>query len=313
MQSSASSPQLETLITEQRTLLQSLATEVRSLQRQVKTLRSEVRQQPMLGFSNGRDYIIIERDKNILWHRFENDEPVPIKSKILKGYIKQVVFVDKEYPKLHVFIEGDREYVLVTGFETYFAREVLAAIGTMKPEDLAYPVIIKPDTGSDDSKSKHKPVFCNIIHRGRTVKPGNLRNQDVNQLLKRAEAVLQQVEGEATKDSDRLNPAWSNHQRQIESDRKSGSSNVAQFPSQPQQPVVQPELPQIPSIPAVEPASTVTQNAVDWVAVCQDLDITSKQLKDVASSLALPQGKLSRSQSAQLYQEVYRRYGEAIG
>ncbi|MEO0377841.1 MAG: hypothetical protein AAF329_25245, partial [Cyanobacteria bacterium P01_A01_bin.17] len=130
-------PQLETLITEQRSLLQALSQELRSLQQQVRTLQTEVRQQSTLGFSDGRDYIIIERDKNILWHRFENDEPVPIKSKILKGYIRRVAFIDKEYPKLHVFIEGDREYVLVTGFETYFARELLAAIGTLKSEDLA--------------------------------------------------------------------------------------------------------------------------------------------------------------------------------
>ncbi|MGB7415905.1 MAG: hypothetical protein WA902_17005 [Thermosynechococcaceae cyanobacterium] len=288
-------PQLEILLTEQRSQLQSLSQEVRSLQQQLSTLQTAVRQQPTLGFSDGRDYIIIERDKNILWHRFENDEPVPIKSKILKGYIKHVAFVDKEYPKLHVFIEGDREYVLVTGFETYFARELLAAIGTLKPGDLAYPVIIKPDTGSDDSKSKHRPVFCNVIHRGRTVKPGALRDQDIHQLLKRAEAILKQsAEPEL---SDLIS-----------------KNNVTQFPT-PQNQTPTPELPQMPSAAPVVPASAkpATQSAVDWVKVCQDLNITKQQLMAVARSLKLPHGKLDRAQSAQLYQTVYERYGEAAG
>lgn len=287
-------PQLETLITEQRSLLQSLSQEVHSLQQQLHKLQIAVRQQSTLGFSDGRDYIIIERDKNLLWHRFENDEPVPIKSKILKGYIKRVAFIDKEYPKLHVFIEGDREYVLVTGFETYFARELLAAIATMKPEDLAYPVIIKPDTGNDDSKSKHKPIFCNVIHRGRTIKPGALRDQDIEQLLKRAEAVLKQ--------SDTV----------MVGDRP--QSSVTSLPA-PSQPTAPPELPQMRAmpVPPTPVAPTVAQSAVDWIKVCRDLNISKQQLIAVARSLKLPHGKLDRAQSAQLYQAVYERYGEAAG
>ncbi|PZD71914.1 hypothetical protein C1752_04344 [Acaryochloris thomasi RCC1774] len=290
-------PQLEALITEQRSLLQALGQELRSLQQQVCTLQTEVRQQPTLGFSNGRDYIIIERDKNILWHRFDNDEPLPIKSKILKGYIRRVAFVDKEYPKLHVFIEGDREYVLVTGFETYFARELLAAIGTLKSEDLAHPVIIKPDTGSDDSKSKHKPVFCNVIHRGRTIKPGTLRDQDIHQLLKRAEAVLKGDIATVKQG----HPATS-------------QGNVTQFPaSQPS--AVLPKLPQMPSkaVKPAQPAATQAQNPVDWIKVCRDLNISKQQLMAVARSLKLPHGKLDRAQSARLYQAVYEQYGEAAG
>jgi hypothetical protein len=287
-------PQLETLITEQRSLLQSLSQEVHSLQQQLHKLQIAVRQQSTLGFSDGRDYIIIERDKNLLWHRFENDEPVPIKSKILKGYIKRVAFIDKEYPKLHVFIEGDREYVLVTGFETYFARELLAAIATMKPEDLAYPVIIKPDTGNDDSKSKHKPIFCNVIHRGRTIKPGALRDQDIEQLLKRAEAVLKQSDTVTAGDRPQ--------------------SSVTSLPA-PSQPTAPPELPQMRAMPMVSTPvpPTVTQSAVDWIKVCRDLNISKQQLIAVARSLKLPHGKLDRAQSAQLYQAVYERYGEAAG
>lgn len=184
---------LATSIAEQRSLIQQLTQEVQTLKQEVATLQTAVRQQPTLGLNDGRDYIVIERDKSSLWHRFENDEPVPIKAKVLKGYLKQVAFVDKEYPKLHVFIEGDREYVLVTGFETHFSRELLAAIATLTPTDLNFPVIIKPDIGSEEgeSKSKHKPVFCNVISQGRTVKPGSLRNLDIHALFQRAEAVLQ--------------------------------------------------------------------------------------------------------------------------
>jgi hypothetical protein len=184
---------LETLIAEQQSLLQSLSGQVQSLRQEVAHLRSAIAHQPTLGFSDGRDYISIERDKNILWHRFENDEPVPVKSKLLKGYLTRIAYIEKEYPKLHVFIRGDREYVLVSGIETHFSRELLAAISTLKPEDLQYPLIIKPDTGTEEgeSKSKHKPVFCNLFNQGRLVKPGGVRNLEPLELFRRAEAVLQ--------------------------------------------------------------------------------------------------------------------------
>lgn len=303
--------ELESLMADQRSLLQALTAEVRSLQKQITLLKSEVRQQPMLGFSDGRDYIIIERDKNILWHRFEGEEPIPIKSKILKGYLKRVIYIDKEYPKLHVFIEGDREYVLVTGFETHFARELLAAIVTMKLEDLNYPVIIKPDTGNDDSKSKHKPVFCNVIHRGKTVKPGALRNQDIHQLFKQAEAILQYP---LVRSSVQPEPLDSDRQNGVGSAGPSQYGKVAQFP-QPQssRSAPTPELPNLPPTPLQRAADPVQQSAVDWVAVCQDLHISSKQLKEVARRLQLPHGKLTQAQSAQLYQTVYQQYGEAAG
>jgi hypothetical protein len=271
---------LETLVADQRSLLQSLSQDLHSLQQQVATLSAEVRQQSTLGFGNGRDYIIIERDKNILWHRFENDEPVPIKAKVLKGYIKQVVYVDKEYPKLHVFIEGDREYVLVTGFETHFSRELLAAIATLTPEALTHPVIIKPDVG--EGESKHKPVFCNVIHQGRTIKPGTLRNMDIQQLFQRAEAVLRGDAPEAIKAP--------RESREPITDRQPISSGQPYGQASPA------------AIMQLAPA------AVDWKKVCHDLHITPQDLKAVAWSLNLPEGKLTRSQTGQLYQAVYQRY-----
>lgn len=259
-------PTLETL-----NLVQSLHQEIKTLKQELSVLRSQLGQQLTLGFNNGRNYIIIERDKGFLWHRFEDDQPVPIKEKLLKGYIKRVAFIDKEYPKLHVFIQGDREYVLVTGFETHFSRELMAAIASLRPEDLMYPVIIKPDTGSEEgeSKSKHKPVFCNVIHRGHTVKPGSLRNMDIQQLFQRAEAVLK---------GDRV-------------------TQSTQLPSRVQQ---------------TKPAAQIPQ-FVDWPGVCQDLGISSGQLKAVAKELGLPHGKLSRSQAGQLYQAVYGRFGRVAG
>jgi hypothetical protein len=246
---------LETLVAEQAVLLRQLTQEVQGLQQAVTNLQTTVRQQSTLGFSNGRDYTIIERDRNTLWHRFEDDEPVPIKFKILKGYLKQVAFVDKEYPKLHVFLEGDREYVLVTGFETHFSREILAAISSLTPADLAYPLTIKPDIGSGEgeAKGKHKPVFCNVIHKGRTIKHGSLRNLGIQELFQRAEAVIQ------------------------------GQS--------------------------ASPATLPPPAPIDWSQVCRDLNISADQLKALAQTLNLPMGKLTPSQSEQLYQAVYQRHG----
>ena len=175
--------------------LTELLAEIQMLRQEVAVLRSEVLQQPTLGLNNGREYIIIERDKAALWHRFENDQPVPIHFQVLKGYLKDIAYVEKEFPKLHIFIAADKEYVLVTGFETHFSREILAAIASLSPEDLTDPVLIKPDMGRDSSESRrHKPVFCNVIHRGRVVKPAALRDLDIQQLFQRACAVLGKVD-----------------------------------------------------------------------------------------------------------------------
>ena len=180
---------------ENQELMTELVTEIQALRQEVTALRAEVRQQSTLGFSDGREYIIIERDKTALWHRFEDDRPVPILFQVLKGYLRDIAHVEKEYPKLHVFIEADRDYVLVTGFETHFSREILAAIAALSPEALTEPVIIKPDTGSETGESKrHKPVFCNMIQQGRVVRPGPLRDLEIQQLFQRACLVLGKVD-----------------------------------------------------------------------------------------------------------------------
>ncbi len=270
-----SAPHLTVLLQQQQELLQALQAEVKVLKLDIQQLRSDLRQQQSLGFSNGREYIIVERDKTTLWHRFEDDQPVPIKDAVLKGYLTRVAFVDKEYPKLHVYIEGDREYVLVTGFETHFAREILAAIASLRPEDLAFPVIIKPDTGSEEgeSKSKHRPVFCNVIHQGRLVKPGTLRQMDIQQLFQLAQSKLQ---GQ-TPFSDLAEPTET-------------TTATAAVP------------------PASEPTPSIP-TGIDWERVCRELNITPTDLKQVAQRLKLPMGKLTRSQSEQLHEAVYRQFG----
>ncbi len=268
-----SAPHLTVLLQQQQELLQALQAEVKILKLDIQQLRSDLRQQQSLGFSNGREYIIIERDKTTLWHRFEDDQPVPIKDAVLKGYLTRVAFVDKEYPKLHIYIEGDREYVLVTGFETHFAREILAAIATLRPADLTFPVIIKPDTGSEESepKSKHRPVFCNVIHQGRLVKPGTFRQMDIQQLFQLAQSKLQ---GQ-TQSSDLAEP----------------TATAAAVP---------PESAATPPAPA----------SIDWEHVCRELNITPADLKQVAQRLKLPMGKLTRSQSEQLHEAVYRQFSQ---
>ncbi len=256
---------LETL-TAQVTALQ---TQTNTLADQLRSLSKDVRVQPMLGLSDGRMYIFIERDKGVLWHTFEDEEPVPIHSKVLRGYVAQVFKKEGDYAKLHVHINGDREYVIVTGFETYFGRELLAGICTLTEQQLQRPVVIKPDTGKDEGKSKHKPVFCNLISDGRLVKPGTRRNMDINVLFQQAQEALGQ------------------------------------------KPTAAPAPARISVVPSpTKAAPSVAQESVNWQKVCADLNITTAQLLKVARQLKLPHGKLNRSQSAQLYQEIYQEYAQ---
>ncbi|MDZ8086393.1 MAG: hypothetical protein RMY16_12645 [Nostoc sp. DedQUE12b] len=63
----------------------------------------------------------------------------------LTGYLKELKFEKcerrgKEVYKLLITIQADRPYILESGYDTHFAKSVLAAIATLTPEQLYSPI-----------------------------------------------------------------------------------------------------------------------------------------------------------------------------
>ena len=104
-------------------------------------IKTRLQYQSRLGLSSGRKYIAIEADKKSMWH-YCDDDGTPIHESILTGYIKRLERKEGDNPKLHLFIEADYEYVLVSGFSTHFSRQAMAAIASMSHEQLTRPLLL---------------------------------------------------------------------------------------------------------------------------------------------------------------------------
>lgn len=272
---------------------------------ELREIKTRLKYQNRLGLSGGRKYIAIEADKKSLWH-YCDDDGTPVEATILTGYIKRIKRKEGDYPKLHIFIEADYDYVLVSGFSTHFSRQAMAAIASMSPQQLALPVIIKPDTGNDDGKTKgKKPVFCNIIQDGRTIRSGQFGTRDADELYQMAIAVLES--------GNTVNP--SKGMASKPKPRQVATQATAKIPP----PGLDDDasLPPIPPMKENEPVSAsgggavetgVQVQSVDWKAFCKQHDILPEVLKALAQELGLPMGKLNPRQSAYLYHQAYARF-----
>ena len=252
--------------------------ELQRVLEELKEIKTRLKYQNRLGLSGGRKYIAIEADKKSLWHYCDDDGTI-IDETILTGYI-------------------DYEYVLVSGFSTHFSRQAMAAIASMSSQQLALPVIIKPDTGNDDSKTKgKKPVFCNLIQDGRTIRSGQLGTRDAEELYQMAIAILSGVGGANQVSKSRNQPTRSPQ------------------PVRERPPALDDALPPIPPMQAIAPdfdegevSASMGQQSVDWKAFCKKHEILPGVLKALAQELGLPMGKLNPRQSALLYHQAYAKF-----
>jgi hypothetical protein len=275
--------------------------ELQQILEKLNSIETRLKYQSRLGLSGGRKYIAIEADKKSMWH-YCDDDGTPIEENVLTGYIKRIERKDGDNPKLHIFVEADYEYVLVSGFSTHFSRQAMAAIASMSSQQLSLPVIIKPDTGNDDAKTKgKKPVFCNIIQDGRTIRSGQLGTRDAEELYQMAIAVLSGVGNQSTPERkqrfDRVH---------VSDTLRSHSRDYVPANSKP--PGLDDEQP---PMKAIAPnASGMQSQPVDWKAFCKQYRVAPKALKELATELGLPQGKLNPTQSAQLYAAAWKKFVE---
>ncbi|MEM9137330.1 MAG: hypothetical protein AAGB01_08280 [Cyanobacteria bacterium P01_F01_bin.42] len=253
--------------------------------------------------SGGRKYIAIEADKKSFWH-YCDDDGTPVEETILTGYIKRIERRDGDYPKLHIFVEADYEYVLVSGFSTHFSRQAMAAIASMSSGQLSLPVVIKPDLGKDDAKAKGKrPVFCNIIQEGHTIRSGQLGTRDAEELYEMAIAAFQGDKAAKPKLTEVPSVPTKRTVRKPSSPLPT-ASNAPSLDLPPIPPM------KTPSMVTSQSKSRVKTESVDWKAFCQQHGIFPGVLKSLAQELGLPMGKLNPSQSAKLYTAAWNRFVE---
>ena len=113
-------------------------------------------------------------------------------------------------------------------------------------------------------------MFCNIIQDGRLIRSGELGKRDAEDLYQMARKVIQGS-----------TPPSQNHQL------KQGKVSRPQVSTR-----------------------TREQSSVDWKVFCKQYGVFPQALKDLAQELGLPQGKLNTQQTAQLYDEAWKKFVE---
>ena len=256
---------------------------IQSLSAQVQQLEQMIRDQGTLGLTYGRRFIYIQQTKGgkghgpSLWSFIAEDEPV--KATALTGYVIDLYRKEDDIPKLHVVVQTrDEEYVLCSGFETHFSRDVMAAIAQLTPEQACRPLKIVPclkdvqRQGAGDRSFK-KPIYANVLLDDKTIYTHTLKKQfSADALFLKAQRVL------------------------------SGQTG----------PMVEPKASPTPDEVVVSrsphPSVTVEAQSVDWKAFCRQHGILPGVLKALAQELGLPMEKLNPRQSALLYHQAYARF-----
>ena len=233
----------------------------------IEELKRMIQDQATLGLGQDRQFIYVQKTKKSLWSFITTDEPVNANS--ITGYITDLYRKEDEVPKLHIVVRTrEAEYVLCSGFETHFSRDVMAAIAQLKPQQLKRPLKIVPtvkEPKPGEKQSSHQPVYANVLLDDQTIRTYQLkRDLSAQDLYERAIAVLK---------------------------GKTQSSPVKAS---------------IAPMPKVEGKS----QPVDWKVFCKQYGVFPEALKDLANELGLPQGKLNTQQTAQLYDEAWKRFVE---
>ena len=252
------------------------------LQRQVLQLEQMILDQGRLGLSQGRTFIYVQKSKQSLWTFIATDEPVPASS--ITGYVIDLYRKEDEVPKLHVVIRTqDAEYVLCSGFETHFSRDIMAAIAQLKPIQLKRPLKFIPsykEPKPGEKQGKHQPVYANVLFNDQTIRTYQFkRDYSADELFKRARSVL----------------------------RNSQIHKGESFDASDSKPEGTPE-PSLPPIPPLKSLTPESQTSVDWEAFCETYQVEPGELKTLALDLGLPLAKLSPNQNAQLYDAAWKKF-----
>jgi hypothetical protein len=132
-------------------LLYGLKDEVQSFGNngEVERLRAELSKVLRLGFGSDRRFVFLNDRYNCTWYTMKGETHTPIPSKFLFGYIRRIEFKERKgnvrpSHHLHLTVEADQTYVIITGYDNHFAKGVIATVAQMRPKQLQQPVWIQP-------------------------------------------------------------------------------------------------------------------------------------------------------------------------
>jgi hypothetical protein len=126
-----------------------------------------------LGFgpSPGRTYIYVNRTQGCNWYSLTTEgKPEPIVHLALTGYvvgleIRSVQRRGQPVDKLHLHVQANRYYILEAGVQSTFSKGAIAALATLKPEDLLQPITLEPVAGDSD-----EVLFARLFLKGEPIR-----------------------------------------------------------------------------------------------------------------------------------------------
>lgn len=157
-------------------------------QQQILEMILSTLERPKFGFHSdaGTVFVYCNRHNGCLWYTLTNGEPTSINNTALTGYLRQLRFEKvqrrgKECHKLLTTIQGDRLYLLESGYDSHFSKGLLATVATLTPQNLLQPITIQPQEGDDDSV-----LFCRLWIGNELVKAPYSDETDWREVAKRA-------------------------------------------------------------------------------------------------------------------------------
>ncbi len=248
-----------------------------------------IQDQRSLGFGDAgqdRQFIYVKKERTHLWAFIKEDKPITAKS--LSGYVVDLYRKEDDVPKLHIVMRTrDAEYVLCSGFETHFSRDVMAAIAQLTPQQAKRPLkvipTVKEPKPGEAKSNKPQPVYANVLFDDRTLRTFDLKKQfSADELFIKAKLVL---EGKAAPRPVAKPPALDSAPPTDMRDRTVGAPSGGG-----------------------ESVEGVKTETVDWKGFCQQYGVLPEVLMALAEELGLPMGKLNPRDSATLYQAAYSNF-----
>lgn len=155
---------------------------------------------PHLGLSNqlpGPLKIYANRSNGGLWYSVRDGVVQPIEAIALTGYLRNLSFEEverrgKPTHKLLTEIQGDRLYVIESGYDSHFSKGLLAAVATLTAAQLQQPITLQPQAGQDESV-----LFCRVYGTdGAPIKATYNDETDWRSISKSAIKSVRQVSGD---------------------------------------------------------------------------------------------------------------------